>query len=79
MKMIFGILLMIVGVALGLWAGLWWAFIGGIVDVIRELRAPDLNALNIGIGIAKILFAGLIGWAAAAIALVPGYAIVKSA
>ena len=79
MKVLFGILLMLIGVVFGLWAGLWWAFIGGIVDVIREILAPDLNALNIGIGIAKIFFAGLIGWAAAAIALVPGYAIVKSA
>ena len=79
MKMILGLVLMVAGIALGLYAGLWWAFIGGIVDVIQEIRAPDLNAMNVAIGIAKVLFAGLIGWLAAAVALLPGYALVKSA
>lgn len=79
MKMILGLVLMVAGIALDLYAGLWWAFIGGIVDVIQEIRAPDLNAMNVAIGIAKVLFAGLIGWLAAAVALLPGYALVKSA
>ena len=79
MKMILGLALTVGGVALGLWAGIWWAFIGGIVDVIREIRAPELDAMNVSIGIAKVIFAGLIGWLAAAVALLPGYALVKSA
>lgn len=79
MKAILGLALMAAGVVLGLYAGIWWAFIGGIVDVIREIRAPDLDTMNVAIGIAKVLFAGLIGWAAAALALVPGYALLKSA
>lgn len=79
MKMILGLALMAVGIALGLWAGIWWAFIGGIVDVIREIRAPELDAMNVSIGIAKVIFAVLIGWIAAAVALLPGYALVKSA
>lgn len=79
MKAIFGLALMAAGVALGLYAGIWWAFIGGIVDVIREIRAPELSVMNVGVGIAKVLFAGLIGWVAAAVALVPGYALLKSA
>lgn len=79
MKAILGLALMAAGVVLGLYAGIWWAFIGGIVDVIREIRAPELDAMNVAIGIAKVLFAGLIGWVAAALALVPGYALLKSA
>lgn len=79
MKMILGLALMAAGIALGLWAGIWWAFIGGIVDVIREIRAPELDAMSVAVGIAKVIFAGLIGWLAAALALLPGYALVKSA
>lgn len=79
MKMILGLVLMVAGIALGLYAGIWWAFIGGIVDVIREIRAPDLNAMTVAVGIAKVLFAGLIGGIAAAVMILPGYAMVESA
>jgi hypothetical protein len=79
MKAILGLDLMSVGVALGLYVGIWWAFIGGIVDVIREIRAPDLDAMNVAIGVAKVIFSSLIGYVAAALALIPGYALLKSA
>jgi hypothetical protein len=79
MKAIIGLLLVILGIACGLYAGIWWAFIGGIVDVITEVRAPDLSALNVAIGVAKILFAGLIGWVAAMVLILPGVAFIKSA
>lgn len=41
--------------------GCWVCFIGGIVDVIEEIRADELEALKIAIGIAKVMFAGFIG------------------
>jgi hypothetical protein len=75
MKAAVGIALMIAGVASGVYLGLWWAFIGGIVDVISEIRSPDLNALNVAIGVAKVFFAGAIGWFSALVGIVPGYAI----
>lgn len=78
MKTIIGALLMIAGVAVGIYCGLWWAFIGGIVDVVREIRADDLNALSLAIGIAKVFFAGFIGWASAGLGMVPGYLLLKS-
>lgn len=76
---IVGLLMIIAGIVFGLWAGIWWAFIGGIVDIINEVRAPDLSAINVAIGVAKIFFAGLIGWAAAALLILPGSYIVKNA
>ena len=79
MKLILGLLLIVVGIVAGLWAGVWWAFIGGIVGVIEAIRAPELVAMSVAVNVAKILFAGLIGWAAAALAMLPGYALVKSA
>lgn len=79
MKLILGLLMMAAGIAFGLWAGVWWAFIGGIVNVIEAVRAPELVAMDVAIGVANVLFSGLIGWLAAAVALLPGYALVKAA
>lgn len=71
MKLI-GVLLIIAGIAAGLYCGLWWAFIGGIVAVIEEIRAESLSALNVALGICRILFAGAIGWIAACALIIPG-------
>ena len=64
---------MIVGIVFGLYVGLWWAFIGGIVDVISAIRAPELVAMDVAIGIVKVLFAGLIGGLSGLISIIPGY------
>jgi hypothetical protein len=78
MKAIVGLVLVVCGIALGLYAGVWWAFIGGIVDVITEIRAPELSALGIAIGVAKVLFAGLIGWLSALVLILPGVAFIQA-
>ena len=78
MKAALGIVMMIAGVAFGLYAGLWWAFIGGIVDVISAIRAPELVAMDVAIGVAKVMFAGVIGVVSGIIAVFPGYALFKS-
>jgi hypothetical protein len=77
MREIVGILMIVAGFAFGMYAGIWWAFIGGIVDVITEVRAVHLDAMNVAIGIAKILFAGAIGWVAAMVLIVPGLVMCK--
>ena len=72
MKTILGLLLIVAGIALGLYAGLWWAFIGGIVVVIEQIRAVHLDAMTVALGIARILFAGAIGMASAFALILPG-------
>ena len=79
MKIIIGLILIVGGIVFGLWAGVWWAFIGGIVNVIEAVRAPDLVAMNVAIGVAKMIFTPLIFWVAAATLMLPGYALAKSA
>jgi hypothetical protein len=78
-KMVLGTVLCIIGVASGLYFGLWWAFIGGIVDVITEIRAPELSAMGVAIGVAKVLFAGVIGQITACFCLIPGIAMIQAA
>jgi uncharacterized membrane protein len=79
MKAILGLGLIVAGILFGLYAGLWWAFIGGIMDVVQAIRAPDLQPMAVAIGIAKVCFAGLIGYLSALVAIVPGYVLIKRA
>jgi hypothetical protein len=77
MKTVIGVVMILGGIACGLYAGLWWAFIGGICDVIGAIGADELIAMDVAIGVAKVLFAGLIGWASAALLLIPGFFMVQ--
>jgi hypothetical protein len=77
MKTFFGFILVVAGIVFGCYAGIWWAFIGGIVDVITAIRADDLIPMDVVIGVAKVLFAGFIGYASAALLLLPGYSMLK--
>ena len=79
MKAFVGFILILAGIAFGLWAGVWWAFIGGIVDIINEVKSADVSALNIAIGVVKIVFAGAIGWVAGFIAILPGWLMIETA
>lgn len=77
MKNVIGLALIVAGIAFGAYAGIWWAFIGGIVDVINEIRAYDLSAVAVAIGVAKVVFASVIGYVAACIFIIPGYAMIR--
>lgn len=61
MKTIIGILLIILGISLGLYLGLWVMFVGGIVQIIQN-STPIVNALGIAIGLLKIICANVVGW-----------------
>lgn len=76
MSKIAGLVMVVIGIAFGVWAGFWWAFVGGIVDIINAIRATEVSAVMVGVGVIKIFFATLIGWAAASIFLVPGLALI---
>lgn len=75
MRTFFGVVMIVAGIVLGLYAGLWWAFIGGIVQVIEQIRSPELSAISVALGIARVFFAGFIGWVSAAILVLPGVAL----
>jgi hypothetical protein len=77
MKTIIGAVLVLGGAAAGLYAGLWWAFIGGVINVIEAIRAEELIAMDVAVGVCKIMFAGLAGWLSAATLIVPGLSLLK--
>ena len=74
---VLGLILILAGIAAGLYCGIWWAFIGGIVAVIEQIRAPHLDALAVAIGVARIFFAGFIGWCSAMLLILPGMAMLR--
>ncbi len=73
MNTIIGILLIVGGVILGLYVGIWVCFIGGIVDIIHCIQNEDFAAMILAIGIAKVVFAWFAGWASAAIPMFIGH------
>ncbi len=59
---IIGIIIIIAGVLIGLYVGVWLCYINGIIDIIQQIRAPEFSTLAVVWGVTKILFAGLFGW-----------------
>ena len=79
MKGLIGALLILAGICLGLYVGVWVCLIGGIIDIINELKAPRaVETLTIAWGIVKIMFASLFGWLSAIVLIIPGFALVSS-
>jgi hypothetical protein len=62
MRKVIGFIIMVCAVIVGAYAGIVWALIGGIVDVVNAFKAPSVDAWGVGIGVVKILFCSVIGW-----------------
>lgn len=75
--MIKGITLIILGVILGLYVGVWVFLIGGIVGFIDSVKAEPINSLAIAINVAKILFSSAAGWISAFFLIIPGIVILS--
>lgn len=60
MKYLVGLSLVIIGVLIALFVSVWLCLIGGVVQIINEIKSSDaVEALKIGIGVARIACAGL--------------------
>ena len=78
MRQIIGVLMIMGGIVLGFYVGFWVCFIGGIVQLINEIKSPEaVVAMNIAWSIVKIVFAVLFGWLSALLLIVPGLAMIK--
>ncbi len=77
-KIIIGALMIVVGVILGFYIGLWVCFIGGIVQIINEIKSPQpVVAISIATGIVKIVFAGAAGCVSVKSLILPGFFIIS--
>lgn len=75
MKVLGGVLVAI-GVAVGLYVGVWLMFIGGILELVEYVNllvdgsSPD--AIMVVWGVLKIMFAGFVGSISAYVFFIPG-------
>lgn len=72
-KKTMGVVLMLTGVLLGLYLGIWWAFVGGVIDIVESFSGQGVYALGLAIGLVKIMFSSLIGYVSGLVLIVPGY------
>lgn len=73
-----GVILIVAGLALAAWAGVWWALIGGIVQAVEAVKVSPVDALQLAYGLARVFCAGLIGAVTAIVAVFPGWAMLKA-
>ena len=75
---ILGFVMILIGVILGLYVGLWVCFIGGIVQIIDAVKIVETPMAQVGWGVTKMIFAAFSGWLCALVFVVPGIAMVQS-
>lgn len=78
MKFALGVALVILGIALGAYVGIWVCFVGGILDILQEIVDQTYNLKAIGIGVTKMILASLAGYISAIIAILPGWALIQN-
>lgn len=68
-----GIAMMLAGVVLGLYVGVWLCFIGGIVTFIEgATNEGGVQAMKIAWGILKFILSGPLGWLTFWVLFLPG-------
>ena len=75
MKSWVGVIMILLGIVLGLYVGIWVMFIGGIVQIIHQIQAPHIEAMQVAIGVARILCASFVGVISAMVLVIPGVGI----
>lgn len=79
MKILLALIMILAGLALAVYVGVWLLFIKGIIQIVEEFKSPEaMDSAVIAWGILKILCASIVGSLCAIIGIVPGMAILKS-
>lgn len=74
-----GIILLVGGILVGLYMGIWWCFIGGIVAVIEAVKVTPINSYDFACGVTRVIFAIPIGWACFLFTSCIGFVLVNQA
>jgi hypothetical protein len=64
-KEIIGLIVLVVGVLLAVYLGVWVMCIGGIVQLLEALKASPINAMGFACGLVRFLLARAVGWTTA--------------
>lgn len=75
MKYVIGIVLILGGLAAGIYVGLWVFFVGGLVQAIDAIKATPINKGDLAIGIVRMLVASTAGEIVAFFMVIGGWGI----
>lgn len=78
MKILFGVLMILGGIALGLYVGIWLMLVGGIMQIVDAVTADPINGSDIAWGVVRIIFASVSGVISAILLIVPGFKLAMS-
>lgn len=68
-----GVLLMLLGIVVGLYLGVWVLFIGGLADGLRILFVGPFNAFWLAVDVLRVLSAAFVGWGSFVLLFATGY------
>ena len=74
MTKLLGVILILLGIALGGYVGLYLCLYGGIVQIIDGVK-NSFDAMPIAIGLVRVLCTSLAGWVSALLLIIPGWAL----
>ena len=74
MNRIIGVILILMGIALGCFLGLYVCLFGGVMQLINGIK-DSFNAMPIAVGLIRILIASVVGWVSALALIIPGWAL----
>jgi len=63
---VLGFLLCVAGVVGGLYMGVWYGFIGGIIALVEACKATPIESTAVAFGAARVVFASALGGVTAA-------------
>ncbi len=75
-KDMIGSAIVVVGIFAGIYFGLWLMCIGGIIDVINDMKSSEVEAAEMGIGIFKIILGWLMFIGISIVSCVVGFSII---
>jgi hypothetical protein len=79
MKMALGLVLLVLSVAVGLWLGVCVMFIGGVVQIINAVQVHPVHAIDIAVGLVRILGASIVGFLSFFFLFLTGLGFIRSA
>ncbi len=79
MRVIFGVLLIIAGVIVGAYVGIWLMLVGGIIQIVEAFQSDPVNGSDVAWGVVRCLLASMVGGLAFYAVTVAGFLLIGSA
>lgn len=78
MKLVGGVFLVLLGIVLGIYVGLWVMFIGGILQILHAFQATPWLYSDIAWGVFRIVLSSFTGWLSAVVLIIPGIFLIQA-